>query len=179
LFALHERQVHGGADLDFMIHKAKDGLDGETAGMLADIQGNRFRPLLLLLLSLLEKERAQPIAPCRSMGNAMLPPLPPSPWRYCHGDTSTRRDSRSTHAALHDKAPTPKACVGHRARLMHATHAFAMSLPGAVCVHVCVCERVCVRAGAGMSGGSRVRSSKRGGASRAIASRRTGIGTLS
>jgi len=34
-------QVHGGADLDFMIIKAKDGLDGETNGMLADIQANR------------------------------------------------------------------------------------------------------------------------------------------
>eukprot|EP00287_Rhodomonas_sp_CCMP768_P016546 CAMPEP_0196758624 /NCGR_PEP_ID=MMETSP1091-20130531/104282_1 /TAXON_ID=302021 /ORGANISM="Rhodomonas sp., Strain CCMP768" /LENGTH=1086 /DNA_ID=CAMNT_0042107455 /DNA_START=30 /DNA_END=3290 /DNA_ORIENTATION=- len=34
-------QVHGGADLDFMIHKAAPGLDGELNGILGEIQGNR------------------------------------------------------------------------------------------------------------------------------------------
>ena len=34
-------QVHGGADIDFMIYKAKDGLDGETVALLTDIQANR------------------------------------------------------------------------------------------------------------------------------------------
>lgn len=34
-------QVHGGADLDFMIFKAKDGLDGEVNGMLQEVQHNR------------------------------------------------------------------------------------------------------------------------------------------
>jgi len=34
-------QVHGGADIDFMIFKAKDGLDGETNGLLHEIQSNR------------------------------------------------------------------------------------------------------------------------------------------
>ncbi|EKX34264.1 hypothetical protein GUITHDRAFT_166257 [Guillardia theta CCMP2712] len=34
-------QVHGGADLDFMIHKASGGLDGELNGILREIQSNR------------------------------------------------------------------------------------------------------------------------------------------
>eukprot|EP00286_Rhodomonas_abbreviata_P000694 CAMPEP_0181291048 /NCGR_PEP_ID=MMETSP1101-20121128/1749_1 /TAXON_ID=46948 /ORGANISM="Rhodomonas abbreviata, Strain Caron Lab Isolate" /LENGTH=1087 /DNA_ID=CAMNT_0023395393 /DNA_START=89 /DNA_END=3353 /DNA_ORIENTATION=+ len=34
-------QVHGGADLDFMIHKAAPGLDGELNGILGEIQHNR------------------------------------------------------------------------------------------------------------------------------------------
>lgn len=34
-------QVHGGADLDFMIHKASGGLDGELNGILSEIQQNR------------------------------------------------------------------------------------------------------------------------------------------
>eukprot|EP00961_Rhodomonas_salina_P274732 3711643-Rhodomonas_salina.1 len=32
--------VHGGADLDFMIHKASGGLDGELNGILSEIQQN-------------------------------------------------------------------------------------------------------------------------------------------
>ena len=35
------RQVHGGADLDFMIFKAKDGLDADINTMLSEIQNNR------------------------------------------------------------------------------------------------------------------------------------------
>jgi len=34
-------QVHGGADLDFMIFKAKDGLDADINTMLSEIQNNR------------------------------------------------------------------------------------------------------------------------------------------
>lgn len=51
--------MHGGADLDFMIIKAKDGLDGETNGMLADIQANRLLPPFLTRKNL--EERGQTI----------------------------------------------------------------------------------------------------------------------
>ena len=33
--------MHGGADLDFLITKAADGLDGELKGILHEIQHNR------------------------------------------------------------------------------------------------------------------------------------------
>jgi alpha-glucan,water dikinase len=34
-------QLHGGQDFDFLLHKAKEGFDGELNGILSDIQGNR------------------------------------------------------------------------------------------------------------------------------------------
>jgi len=34
-------QVHGGADIDFMIYKAKDGLSADIVGLLTEIQQNR------------------------------------------------------------------------------------------------------------------------------------------